>query len=113
MGKIYLAIKDNGMKAIPLSSILAIEAQDHYASIHYICEEKVENLFVFAKLGDFEKSLPSSFIRVGRSQIINTRRVLKANGNELKFAETYVLRLKTKASLKFFYSELSLTVKKK
>ena len=49
MNKIYLAIKDNEMKAIPLSSILTIEAEDHYVSIYYKYDGKIKNLFAYAK----------------------------------------------------------------
>ena len=113
MNKIYLAIKDNGMRAIPLSSILTIEAEDHYVSIYYVCDGKVENLFAYAKIGELGRILPKEFVRVGRSQIINTKEVLSADGEILRFTGSLSLQLKTHAALRFFYNELTLIVKKK
>lgn len=101
------------MKAIPLSSILSIEAEDHYVSIHYNYDGKVENLFAYAKIGDLERILPKEFVRVGRSQIINTRQVLRADGDILRFVNAHSLRLKTRTAVRFFFNELSLAVKKK
>ena len=101
------------MKAIPLSSILSIEAEDHYVSIYYKYEGKIKNLFAYAKISDFARILPEEFVRVGRSQIINTRQVLCADGDTVRFANAHSLRLKTKTAVRFFFNELSLAVKKR
>ena len=113
MNKIYLTIKDNEMKAIPLSSILTIEAEDHYVSIYYKYEGKIKSLFAYAKISDFARILPGEFVRVGRSQIINTGQVLCADGDTVKFANAHSLRLKTRTAVRFFFNELSLAVKKR
>ena len=76
------------MKAIPLSSILTIEAEDHYVSIYYKYDGKIKNLFAYAQ-------------------------VLCADGDTVKFANAHSLRLKTRTAVRFFFNELSLTVKKR
>ena len=113
MNKIYITIKDSGLRAIPIKSILALESDDHYVNIHYFVGSKVEKTFAYGRIGEITKILPPYFIKIGQSQVINTSKVLQTIESQIEFVGGLKLPMKSKSARKFFYSQLSFIIKQK
>ena len=70
----------NAIQRIDLANLLYVESQSNYASFVFANEKSVLSLLSLRKLEDL---LPSHFLRVHRSYIVNERSIRKIEGNQL------------------------------
>ena len=92
---------------------MALESDDHYTNIYYFVNSKVEKVFAYGRIGEIAKILPSEFVKIGQSQIINTTKVIQTVESQIEFIGGLKLPMKSKSTRKFFYSQLSFIVKQK
>ena len=69
------------MVRINFDEILYIKGEKEYVSLHF----KDERLLVYKRMKDIESLLPSNFMRVHLSFIINTKHIVKVIGNKHVF----------------------------
>ena len=77
----------NSTQRIDLAELLYIEAQSNCASFVFENGKPVMSLVSLRKLEDL---LPSHFVRVHRSYIVNERRIRKIEGNQLQVVSAKV-----------------------
>ena len=77
----------NSIQRIDLAELLYVEAQSNYASFVFENGKPVMSLVSLRKLEDL---LPSHFVRVHRSYIVNERRIRKIEGNQLQVVSAKV-----------------------
>ena len=72
------------IQRIDLSKLVYVEAQSNYASFVFEDDKPVMSLLSLRKLQDM---LPSHFIRVHRSYIVNETRIQHIEGNQLNLGK--------------------------
>lgn len=77
---------DKKIHQVTLDSIHYIESIGSYVKVHL----KNETIITLDRLGNFEKLLPNTFIRVHKSYIIPTKKIEVIEGNRIKIQETYI-----------------------
>lgn len=81
-----LFLKDsNTIHRIDLSELLYVEAQGNYASFVFSKSKPVMSLLTLQKL---DSLLPSHFLRIHRSYIVNLRAIQQIEGNQLDLGQT-------------------------
>ncbi|WP_440121608.1 LytR/AlgR family response regulator transcription factor [Tenacibaculum sp. Ill] len=77
---------DKKIHQVTLDSINYLESIGSYVKVHL----ENETIITLDRLGNFEKLLPNTFIRVHKSYIIPTKKIEVIEGNRIKIQETYI-----------------------
>ena len=77
---------DKKIHQVTLNSINYLESIGSYVKVHL----ENETIITLDRLGNFEKLLPNTFIRVHKSYIIPTKKIEIIEGNRIKIQETYI-----------------------
>ncbi|XRE44775.1 Two-component transcriptional response regulator, LuxR family [Tenacibaculum discolor] len=77
---------DKKIHQVTLNSINYLESIGSYVKVHL----ENETIITLDRLGNFEKLLPNTFIRVHKSYIIPTKKIEVIEGNRIKIQETYI-----------------------
>ena len=74
---------------VPLNEIYAFVSEGHYVNI---IKDQNENAFLRQRVNfnDFVKSLPSGFIRVHRTVVINISKIIRLTKNEVELSDNSV-----------------------
>ena len=85
----YIIVKSEyRLIQIPTSEILYIEGLKDYVKIYTVDEQK--SIMTLMNMKTLEQSLPSSFIRVHRSFIVNTNKLKIIERNRIVFGNKYI-----------------------
>ena len=85
----YIIVKSEyRLVQIPTADILYIEGLKDYVKIYTIDEQK--SIMTLMNMKTLEQSLPSSFLRVHRSFIVNTNRIKVIERNRIVFGSKYI-----------------------
>ncbi len=103
-GNNYLFIKDKGVyQKVQISDIQFIQSSSEYVNIH----TKGKRIMLYSSMDGILKKLPSNFMRVHRSYIVNLNAIECVNGNTVEIdnhsinvSKTYHDSLKSSLGLK-------------
>ncbi|MBR5333102.1 MAG: response regulator transcription factor [Muribaculaceae bacterium] len=85
----YIIVKSEyRLVQIPTADILFIEGLKDYVKIYIVDEQK--SVLTLMNMKTLEQSLPSSFLRVHRSFIVNTNRIKIIERNRIVFGSKYI-----------------------
>lgn len=85
----YIIVKSEyRLVQIPTSDILFIEGLKDYVKIYTVNEQK--SIMTLMNMKTLEQSLPSSFMRVHRSFIVNTNKIKIIERNRIVFGDKYI-----------------------